>query len=246
MVLYETVDILKIGIFSIGSYLAMITLAIIIGGLIAVKEAKKRKIDINKFLLLYPFLILGAYIGARVFYYFGFSKEVSLFNLLININYPGGVLYGAIIGAVVFGWIYIFIRKENFLKYCDSFALSLALGLFIGRIGCVLNGCCHGIHTTLPFGLFYIYNGMIRYPTQTISSLFALCLFVYLVYLNQRKLKNGILFMNAVLIYSIFRFLIEFIRVTPKIFLGLSLAQWISLGLFVFVILWRFKNEKRS
>ena len=232
MVLYE----------SIGGYLILISLAIIVGGIIAAKEAKKRKIDINKFLWIYPFLILGAYVGARVFYYFGFNKSVSLFRLLIDIRYPGGVFYGAIIGAFVFGWIYTIIRKENTLRYADSFAMALAIGLFIGRIGCFFHGCCYGINTTSIFGLFNIKTGVIHLPTQTISSLFGLCLFVYLAY--QKKLKDGMLFMDAVLIYSIFRFLIEFIRVIPKIYIGLSLSQLISLGLIIFGLIFFYKNRK--
>ena len=126
----------------------------------------------------------------------------------------------------------------------------MMLGLAIGRIGCFLRGCCHGVITKVPWALYDLKTGIARQPTQIYSIFFALSLFLFISFLKQKKRFDGFLFLNMTIMYSIFRFFIEFIRTTPKIFLSLTLSQWISILLFIFALIFIFirsiENEIRD
>ncbi|MDY6831745.1 MAG: prolipoprotein diacylglyceryl transferase [Thermodesulfobacteriota bacterium] len=174
------------------------------------------------------------------------------------------VLYGAVffyplgiaIAALVAGarWTSMLNRK--------AFILFIVLGS--ARIGCFLNGCCHGI-VSYKFGIRFPSGsvaasehwrrGLTRgflppaslpvIPTQLISAIFLLGLAVF-AFRHYRKGKKHT-FVKSVLAYAVFRFLIEFIRddVDRAYWAGVSTSQWISVFLFAAIGLWAFKRKYR-
>jgi prolipoprotein diacylglyceryltransferase len=98
-------------------------------------------------------LFICGLMGARITYILKENPPDSLWSFLIQLPmiWEGGIIfYGSMIGASVafFAW-YLFyyhykkIRLDAF-KLADIAAPPLALGLCLGRIGCLLNGCCYG------------------------------------------------------------------------------------------------------
>jgi phosphatidylglycerol:prolipoprotein diacylglycerol transferase len=63
---------------------------------------------------------------------------------LLNVTQGGLVVYGSLIGGVGAGLWYLYKNRLPVLAMVDLVAPSMLLGLAIGRIGCLLNGCCHG------------------------------------------------------------------------------------------------------
>ena len=86
------------------------------------------------------------------------------------------------------------------------------------------------LHWGVDFG-----DGLLRYPTQLFEMVFLLIAFAILHYAKKRVKTPGILFKLFLISYFIFRFLIEFIRVNPTIYAGLSIYQILSVLAAIYV-----------
>ena len=207
--------------------------------------------------------LIGGLVGAKLLMFFteGFPQHLSL-NDAIDFLRSGGVYYGGFLGGFLAVAILIRFYKLPFWKVADAFAPGVALGQAFGRQGCFSAGCCWGKETLLPWGVHFTeagheYTGVPIYgpdghdlylhPTQLYESFFMLLVFVGLVYLHRKKKFDGQVLIAYGIIYSIWRFLIEFIRDDPRGDLfglttatGLSTSQLISLivaaGAIVFMI----------
>ena len=116
------------------------------------------------------------------------------------------------------------------VKTGDTFALPLACAMAVGRLGCFCNGCCYGTETTLPWSCSFG-DGLSRHPTQIYESLFHLGMaLVLLLLLRTGALRNQHLKLYLIC-YGIYRFLTEYIRPEPRIGLGLTFYQWMSVVL---------------
>lgn len=97
-----------------------------------------------------PWAFAGGIVGSRVFYVIqyrnDFIAETWLQTALNMMDFTGGglVVYGSFIGGILAGSIYLYRKKLPWLKFGDVIVPCMFLGVFIGRIGCVMNGCCYG------------------------------------------------------------------------------------------------------
>lgn len=113
----------------------------------------------------------------------------------------------------------------------DHFVLPLCVGLAIGRLGCFLSGLqddAYGIPTSLPWGVDF--GDGPRHPTQLYEIAFALAFAAALPWLRRRPRGEGDLFRLFMVAYFAFRFLEEFVRVSPRPYLGLTVYQVACLG----------------
>jgi phosphatidylglycerol:prolipoprotein diacylglycerol transferase len=123
------------------------------------------------------------------------------------------------------------------LAMLDLAAPSAAIGYGIGRIGCHLSGDGdYGIATTLPWGVSYARGlvptapGVYVHPTPIYECTYGLALGAYLWWRGGKALPMGRVVGEYLVLAGLGRFLVEFIRINPKVFLGLSNAQVASLG----------------
>jgi len=135
---------------AIRGYGVMLLVAVICGVGLAVQQARRMGLDPELIYSLALWSFVGGIIGARAFfviqYWHQFDRPTvgATFGALLNVTQGGLVVYGSLIGAGITGiW---FIRKHGLplLAVVDLVAPSMALGMAVGRIGCLLNGCCHG------------------------------------------------------------------------------------------------------
>ncbi len=209
--------------------------ALIVGALVYWLEARKNKqADENGFYLAIAGLLGGA-IGAK------------LLEWLINYDFvikhffdPRTFLYGrTIVGGLIGGTIAVLAVKKKMKigrRMGNAFAPAIALGVAIGRIGCFLAGCCFGKATNMDWGVDFG-DGVLRYPTQLFESAFMLAMFFYLK--NKAKkpdVKPGQLFTELMLAYFSFRFLLEFIKAEPVTFAGLTIFQYISIVVIIYLV----------
>ena len=105
-------------------------------------------------------------------------------------------------------------------------------------------GCCYGIPLPAPITFFGMFT-LDRLPVQIFEAVFEFVLFAVLLVVEKRRAQTDILKVYL-LAYAVFRFAIEFFRgdVVRGIFLGLSTAQWVSLGITVYYLLQHFKTRK--
>ncbi|MCX7943802.1 MAG: prolipoprotein diacylglyceryl transferase [Deltaproteobacteria bacterium] len=181
---------------------------------------------------------------------------------IFNIFKGGLAYYGGFILGTIAALIFMRMRKMDMLFTSDTIGYGTALGLFFGRIGCFLNGCCFGYQTESFIGVHFpkgsaafaeLANAGIvsrardlqtppLIPTQLFEAFFALGLFGYLYFfLRTRKKYDGQIIIQFVIIYAIVRFLLEFLRNDNRgIFLNLlSSSQIISIFLIICALVLR-------
>lgn len=134
----------------IRGYGVMLLLAVIAGLGVILLRARQMGIKQEIIFNLSFALFIAGMIGARLLYVLQywdhFEKETWRETLLaaLNMTQGGLVVYGALIGsAAVFAW-YVVRHKLPLLALADIFVMGLVLGQGIGRLGCLMNGCCFG------------------------------------------------------------------------------------------------------
>ena len=146
----------------IRGYGVMLLLGIVSGVALAAREARRGGLDPEVVFSLAFYVFLGGFIGARLFYVIEywpqFQREsfAASIGAILNVTQGGLVVYGSLIGGAAAGIGYLYVHRLPILAMADLAAPSLLLGLAIGRIGCLLNGCCHGgICDDQRFGLTF-------------------------------------------------------------------------------------------
>jgi len=130
---------------------------------------------------------------------------------------PGYVFYGGVITATFAGLAFVKVRRvADPFAAGDYAAPGLALGIFIGRIGCLLAGCCFGRPTTMPWGVRFDADhpthGALVHPVQLYDAAFGLVAFLGCLWLYRRRRYSGEACVSLYLAYAPWRFLSEMFR----------------------------------
>ncbi|MCL2149958.1 MAG: prolipoprotein diacylglyceryl transferase [Dehalococcoidia bacterium] len=150
----------------------------------------------------------------------------------------GLTVYGAILGAALGVWIYSRFVKVDYLYAADIVTPGIILAQAIGRVGCVINGCCFGeLATNLPWGVIYTHPGcyaggylnQMVHPTNAYEIVFLLALFGVIIAFRRKFKPDGAKFLFYMGMYGLWRIGIGFLRINDPFFLGLEQAQFIGL-----------------
>ena len=262
----------KIGDVPVYSFGVMIVLGITAGTFILYKEALRKNLDIYFTLEVVLLAAICEVVGGKILFLFEHRQLFLNDPLFMTFSPAGSTFYGGfILGLIVF-YIYLKKKKIPFLFASDTIAPSLAIMYAFGRIGCHLSGDGdYGIPTSLPWGVNYEHgtmppsimfrgneiaqsypNGIVPdntllHPTSVYEATAALIIFYVLWRLRKKDWANGMLFMLYLILSSTSRFFVEFIRLNPKIILGLTEAQIISVvfGSVGFYGFYRLKHFKQ-
>lgn len=170
--------------------------------------------------------IIGAALGSKLLYWLESPVETlqnwnNLFYLMAGKTIVGGLIGGLF--AVEFAKQRLGITRRT----GDLFAIPLAVGIAIGRIGCFLSGLSdetYGTATTLPWGVDFG-DGIIRHPTQLYEMIFLLLLAGWLYWLQRQPHREGDLFKTFMVAYLGFRLLVDAIKPGVPL-MGLTAIQW--------------------
>lgn len=207
---------------------------------------EKFDLKFTEFLKLFAVCLLFGFIGSRLVFFLSrvpwLINNFSLYNILNNLVGGGFVFYGGLFG-VLYGCK--FFSKKNNLNIQKIYSMIVpAIPLFhsIGRIGCLMGGCCYGAKLGTSINIFnvVIFN---RIPTQIIESIFEAILFIA-IFLSERKINKDYLKIYLIS-YAIFRFILEFFRgdnIRGLVY-GVSTSQFISIGILLFYILKSLKSK---
>ena len=209
-------------------YGILMAVGMILGTLIAIKEAKRVGIKEDYVLDLAIFAIPIGLLGARL-YYVIFNWEYYSQNISQILNFRGGgmAIHGALIGGILTGYVFTKIRKIDFFKMADAVILGMPLAQSIGRWGNFINQEAHGGPTNLPWGIMV--NGVKVHPTFLYESVWDLAIFIFLLVFRKKKKYEGQVIVYYIILYSLGRFFIEGLR-TDSLMIGpLKMAQVISL-----------------
>jgi len=241
------------GSLTIYSWGAMLALAIIIITYLLYRRFLEEKLDPNHLFNLILLCAIFGILGARLFYVFFYEWDYYSLHLL-EIIWPAGgfsglVWYGGFAGGLLAAVIYVWRQQLMFWSLADLFAPYLALAYAIVRVGCFLNGCCYGEACALPWAVsFPVVDDLPRHPTQLYSSFLNIIIFTVLLYLYPRRKWNGQVFVSYLVLYSVYRFFVEFYRENLLWGSFLTIAQWISLGVFAvgsFILSYKRYQQKK-
>lgn len=218
----------------VSSYGVCVALACLVGLLVYAWEARKYPKLGEHACYIGLAALLGGTLGAKLPVWVTHYRQIiaalpDLAPLASGRTIVGGLIGGTLAVIAVRKWLGVTMKTGNL------FAPAIALALAIGRMGCLLGGCCYGIPAQLPWSI-NLGDGVWRHPTQIYEALFALALFVYLQLAKRTVTAEGALFGRFMLAYFTFRFGIEFLRVEPRPYLGLTLAQVVSLGVIAYYL----------
>lgn len=231
---------LQFGPLSIRWYGVLMALAMAVGLWLAYRDAKRRGLDPESFLKAAELDLLGALVGARLYYVLFNLDYYSQFPRKILAVWEGGLaIHGGILGGLLVGGGYAWWRRLPVLKFLDVAAPSLVLGQAIGRWGNYFNEEAFGTPTSLPWKLYispshrpllYAQEDYFH-PAFLYESLWDIGVFILLVALLRKRLDRapGALFLAYVGLYSAGRFLTEAIRTDPLMLGPLRVAQLVSL-----------------
>ncbi len=184
--------------------------------------------------------IAGAKLAMFLFDWDYYSAHPSQIFSLGTLQAAGVFQGGLILALIVTIW-YMRRKRMPVLQTMDVFAPSIALGHAIGRVGCFVAGCCWGAPTHLPWAVTFTnpesherFGTPINiplHPSQLYESGAELIIMAILLWLFKRPHRDGSIVAWYLVLYSVVRFLVEFVRNHEQALVwGLSLTQWISLA----------------
>ena len=199
-------------------------------------------------------LLFGKLVYILVTYGFkGIIDVIKDGNGIVLLESQGIVFYGGLIGALIGVKVSEVLSHTNAKDYYTSIIPFLPLGHAIGRIGCFMAGCCYGRVCYGPLGMYFRHavSGLSPnvpvLPTQLIESFLNVCIFLYLYKKTKNKRNDDEVLLDYIMIYSIIRFFLEFLRgdlIRGK-YLFLYTSQWLSIGMICGVFFYKtFKKKK--
>jgi phosphatidylglycerol:prolipoprotein diacylglycerol transferase len=243
---------------SLASYPFLFGLGLTIAGIVMLILGKRDGYTNKQIGNLFILLAFSVLIGGRVLFIIEFYPQfLGKWEKMIELSNGGQIFYGGLILSILMLIVYCKRAKLKISITMDLTIVAVPLGLAIGRLGCFCKGCCYGKPSNFAWALSFpkhidiegnivgcpaylhqLDDGLISplhsqtlpvHPTQLYSAAVSLVIFVFMLWLWEKEYAKGKLLFVYLAIYSVFRFLIEFIRENKMITWGLTLSQLISL-----------------
>lgn len=227
---------------TIYAYGVILAAAYLIGLQFTLVRARARGLDAQRVMDLGIWVIVSALVGAKLLLALQYPRQYLMSGAgLLELLRVGGVFYGGLIAAI-FAAIWSLWRYGLPLWTTgDAIAPAIALGHAVGRLGCLMAGCCFGRATTVPWAITFHDRaaetvvgtpiGVPLHPTQLYEAgAELLILGVLLVFERRGRPFPGRTFWSYILLYGVSRFVIEFYRGDSRgvLFGTLSTSQSLS------------------
>jgi len=225
---------LQLGPLHIWTYGLMLACGLWAGFLLLNGEVNRRRLPLDAGALMLAIAAAGI-VGAKLYHiltilwtHAGNWSWQELWNPA-GLAWNGGLLAGF---AVLVGWARA--KKVSVWTMLDAASPAAAIGYAFGRMGCFLAGDGdYGIPTNLPWGMSFP-HGLVPttqrvHPTPLYEIADSVLLFFILRAIARRQVSPGTVFAAYLIGSGMFRFAVEFIRLNPPVFMGLTEAQLVSL-----------------
>jgi len=240
------IDLGSWGRFTVGTYGLFYAIGFLLALRLAVACARRDGIDPGRIVDLGIVGLIAGFIGAKVLLYavdarYYIEHPAEMLRSLRS----AGVFYGGLAAAAGAGIIYVRRHRLPLGKVADIAAPALALGQAVGRIGCLLAGCCYGRACALPWAVTFtdpraheltgVPLGTPLHPTQAYHALADAAILAVSLWQMRRRRFDGQVFWTYVLLYAVLRAIVEIWRgdAARGVFAGgvLSTSQLISIPL---------------
>jgi len=240
--------LIELGRFDLPTYGILVALAVVAALWTVKLRADRAGLDGVRLVDLCLWVVIWALVGSKLtLILVELPRYLANPGDLVGVLRAGGVFLGGFLTALVAGVILVRRYRLEWLPTLDVIIPSLALAHAIGRVGCLMAGCCWGKACALPWAITYhdpraaanvgTPLGVPLHPFPVYEGLFDLALYGLLARLYWRRPRPGVVFAAYLVLYGVGRFLLEFTRGdTARGFpLGgvLSTSQLISIGMVV-------------
>ena len=232
MIPYIDIPTLQLwGTVAVHPFGTLVVTGCIVGAVIARWHAKSRGLDVDRFVNLLAWVLLPGFLVSHLAMLLFYHPEHFRFDMgLLNVG-KGMSSFGGFLGGALGAAIYLKRHRLPFLPYSDALSLGLVAGWFFGRLGCTI---VHD-HPGLPsdFILAVQYPTGARHDLGFYEWLFTIALNILLFAIRRRRYPAGILTGIACVTYAPVRFMLDFLRVGDKLYLGLTPGQYAALVMLV-------------
>jgi len=237
-------------------YGIIVTLAMIVGFMVALGRSKREGIKKDDMLDLAIYLIFFCILGARLYYVLFYPGDYNSFKDVIAIWEGGLAIYGGVIAGIATIAVFSKIKKINTARLLDAAAPGCIIGQAIGRWGNFCNAEAFGGLTELPWRM-----GLLRHnwkteqfvhPTFLYESLWNVIGFALIMTFYKKKKFNGQMALFYGIWYGFGRFFIEGLR-TDSLMLGstnIRVSQLVAAicvvgGIIAMIVCGKIANDRR-
>ncbi len=233
-------DILHVGPVPIHLFGIFLALAFLAAGWAAGREFERKGYDPALASSAVVWAAVGGLVGARLWIVLDAWPEFVRSPWTFLVTGGGFVFYGGLLGGAIAVTLFFWRERIPWLSGADACAPAIALGQAIGRLGCQASGDGDwGQETTLPWGMAYPYAvvgwdkppGVRVHPTPLYEAAAYAAIFALLWRRRRETAPDGTSLGLYLVLSGTTRFLVEFVRVNPRILAGLTEAQLTSLAL---------------
>jgi prolipoprotein diacylglyceryl transferase len=258
------IPFLHLGPLTIPTFGLMVATALLISAYVLQADFDRRRAQLEKgpgyrgqkdegFLIIGIAGIAGL-LGARLYHVLESPSEFFGNPWPLLFSRYGFAWFGGFLGGFLALIVLARRLKIPVLDFLDLCSPAACVGYAIGRIGCLLSGDGdYGTPTSLPWAMSFP-NGVVPttervHPTPLYELIIWLAIAAFLWHMGGKALRGpkakGEIFANYLILTGVARLLIEFIRINPRSFFGLSNAQAASLASIIAgaVLLWRIKSQ---
>ena len=235
-------DILHVGPVPIHLFGIFLALGFLAAGWAAGREFERKGYDPALASSAVVWAAVGGLVGARLWIVLDAWPEFVRAPWTFLVTGGGFVFYGGLLGGTLAVTLFFWREHIPWLAGADACAPAIALGQAIGRLGCQAAGDGDwGKETALPWGMAYPYAvvgwdkppGVRVHPTPLYEAAAYAAIFALLWRLRREPAADGAILALYFVLSGAARFLVEFVRVNPRIAFGLTEAQLASLTLVV-------------
>lgn len=200
--------------FQVHSYGVMLLIAFFVGVLLARARAPRFGLKpSNVYDAAFWALILGV-LGARIVF---IAQEWGYYSThrqeLLSLQFAGLTSFGGVVFGLLGLYIWALRTKVSLVRTLDTFAAPFLVAHAIGRVGCLLNGCCYGGECSLPWAIHVAGMGNLTFhPAQIYDSLMNLAAFGVLLFVERKGIPYGRSISLMLILHGAARFIYEYWR----------------------------------
>jgi phosphatidylglycerol:prolipoprotein diacylglycerol transferase len=255
-------EIFQWGPIHVRSYGLMLAVAFLAGTWIALREARRLKLDEDRLITVILVSLVAGVLGARAMYVVEHIEQFRREWGSVLALWQGGLtLYGGVVAGAAAGLLTARRLGQPMWAVADALTPSLALGMMFGRIGCFLNGCCYGRPTSLPWGVVFPADSFAGlefgtvpiHPSQLYFAAMGLVLFAVTWVLRGRIRTPGVLFWTFIALFAVSRIPLDATRTYEAeaqiVQVGgtaITESQLVSLTLLLFALLMILRLTRRT
>lgn len=228
---------------SFGTYGLCMVLGFALAFALSYGKGRKRGLLLEDLLIVGAFALGFGMLGGGALYVFVTYTPAQIIAFLSAGDFrflsSGIVFYGGLVGGILGGFVGIKVAKCRFETAVRSVIPHIPLAHAVGRVGCVMAGCCHGFAYDGPLTLYYSHSvlglspAQGYFPVQLLEALLNIVIFLFLLWYEKRVKRASNLLFAYLGIYGVSRFFLEMLRgdMNRGLWYMLSTSQIISIVL---------------